>query len=70
MLGAVVIGLFCTYFATIHAVIAVKGQTNFYDTLYYPTRSNTQWADFLAFVVKVNSYGSCILHYFEVRLIQ
>ena len=31
-------------------------------TLYYPTRSNTQWPNFLAFVVKVNSFGSSVLH--------
>jgi hypothetical protein len=62
MPGVVVIGLLCTYFTTIQAVTAVEGQTNCYDTLYCPTRSNTQRADFLAFVVKVNSYGSSVLH--------
>ena len=41
MPDAVVIGLFYTYFTTIQAVTAVEGQTNGYDTLYYPTRSNT-----------------------------
>jgi hypothetical protein len=62
MPGAVVIGLFYTYFTTIQVVIAIEGQTDCYDTLYYPTRSNTQRADFLAFAVKVKSYSSSILH--------
>ena len=62
MPGVVVIGLFYTYFTPIQAVTAVEGQTDFYDPLYCPTRSNTQRADFLAFVVKVNSYGSSVLH--------
>ena len=62
MPGAVVIGLFYTYFTTIQAVIVVEGQTDCYDTLYYPMRSNTQRLNFLAFVVKVNNFGSSILH--------
>ena len=62
MPGAIAIGIFCTYFTTIQVVIAVEGQTDCYDTLYYPTRSNTQRSDFLAFVVQVNSYGSSVLH--------
>jgi hypothetical protein len=32
MHGAVVIGLFYTYFSTIQAVTAVKGSTDYYDT--------------------------------------
>ena len=62
--GAVVIGLFYTYFTPIQAVTAVEGRliATPYDTLFYPTRSNTQRVDFLAFIVKVNSYGSSILH--------
>ena len=48
----------------------VEGQTDCYDTLYNPTRSNTQQANFLVFVVKVNNYGSSVLHYIEARLVQ
>ena len=69
MPGVFVIGLFYTYFTTFQAVTIVEGKTNCYDTLYYPTRSNTQWVDFLVFVVKVNNYGSSILHYIEARLV-
>ena len=58
MPGAVVIGLFCTYFTPIQVVTTVEGQTDCYDTLYCPTRSNTQRANFLAFIVKVNSYSA------------
>jgi hypothetical protein len=47
-----------------------RGQTDCYNTLYYHRRSNTQRTDFLAFIVKVNSYGSSILHQIEVRLVQ
>jgi hypothetical protein len=32
MHGAVVIGIFCTYFSTIQAITAVEGQTDCYDT--------------------------------------
>ena len=45
MRGAVAIGLLCTYFTLIQVIIAVEGQTDCYDTLYYPTRSNTQRVD-------------------------
>ena len=62
MPGAIAIGIFCTYFTTIQAVTVVKGLTDCYDTLYCPMRSNTERADFLAFAIKVNSYGSPILH--------
>ena len=70
MPGVVVISLFYTYFTPIQAVIVVEGQTDCYDTLYYPMRSNTQRADFLAFAVKVNRYGSSVLHWIEPRLVQ
>jgi hypothetical protein len=70
MPGAVVIGLFYTYFTPIQAVTIVEGQTDCCDTLYCPTRSNSQRADFFAFAVKVNSYGSSVLHYIEARLVQ
>ena len=39
--SAVVIGLFYTYFTIIQVVTAIEGQADYYDTLYYPTRSNT-----------------------------
>ena len=70
MPNEVVIGLFYTYFTPIQAVTAVEGQTDCYDTLYCPTRSNTQWVDFLVFIVKINSYGSSVLHYIELRPVQ
>ena len=35
-----------------------------------PMRSNTQRADFLAFAVKINSYGSSVLHQIKPRLVQ
>ena len=52
MPSVVVIGLFCTYFTPIQVVTVVEGQTDCYDTLYCPTRSNVLHSNFLASAVK------------------
>jgi hypothetical protein len=68
MPGAVVIGLFCTYLTPIQAATTVERQTGCYDIqnrrpfILCPTRSNIQRPDFLAFVVKFNSYVSSVMH--------